>query len=53
MELFAKVVLGCRWLTISVKSSTLDAGMGSEYASPDNNSSSFFSKNEAADLFAN
>ena len=52
LDLFAKTVHGFRWLTISVKSSILDVGLSSEYASADSNPLSIFSKNEAADLFA-
>ena len=52
MELFAKIFLCFRRLTISVKSSILDIGPGSEYASADSHSLLIFSKNEAANLFA-
>ena len=53
MELFAKIVHGFRRFTIFVKSSTLDSGLVSEYASADSNPLLTFSKNEAADLFTN
>ena len=52
MKLFAKVVHGFRRLTVSGKSSILDVGLSSEYASAESNPLSIFSKNEAADLFA-
>ena len=50
MELFAKIVHGLRRLIIFVKSSILDVGLSSEYASADSNPLSIFSKNEAADV---
>ena len=37
MELFAKIIHSFRGLTIFVKSSILDAGLGSEYTSADKN----------------
>ena len=52
MELFAKIVHAFRRLIISVKSSILDVGLSSEYASADSHPLSIFLKNEAADLFA-
>ena len=50
MELFAKIVHSLRRLIIFVKSSILDVGLSSEYASADSNPLSTFSKNEAADV---
>ena len=53
IELFVKIAHVFRWLTISVKIPILDAGLGSEYILADSNPLLVFSKNEAADLFAN
>ena len=53
MELFGTIVHGLRRLTIFVISSILDVGLSFEYASADSNPLPIFSKNEAADLFAN
>ena len=53
MKFFAKNFRGFRRFTIFVKSSFLDVGLGSEYASADSNPLLTFSKNETADLFTN
>ena len=53
MELFAKIVHSFRWLTILVESFISDVGLASECASADSNLLLIFSKNEAADIFAN
>ena len=53
MGLCAKIVRGFIPLIIFMKSSILDVQLGSEYASADIKPLISFSKNEAADLFAN
>ena len=53
MKLFAKIVHSFRRLTVFVKSSILDVGLGSKYASADSNPLLIFWKTEAADLFSN
>ena len=53
MKLFAKIVHSFRRLTVFVKSSILDVGLGSKYASADSNPLLIFRKTEAADLFPN
>ena len=53
IEPFVKVVLGFRRLSIFLKSSNLDAGLGSEYTCADSDPLLISSKNnEAADLLA-
>ena len=53
MGLFAKIVHGSRPLTILVKSFISDVRLGSENPSADSKPLLTFSKNQAAELFAN
>ena len=53
MELCVKIVHSFMSLTFFVQTAILDARLGSEYAFADSKSLLTFSKNKAAQLFAN